>query len=64
MTTHGGGFAVTKDARQVTRVCGHLGRKEKARANRKNRRHTRRELCVHGEDAEITPKLWTAYDVA
>jgi hypothetical protein len=59
----GGGSAVTKGARRITKLGGRLGHEEKALANRKNRRHARRELHAHGEDAVITPKLWTDFDV-
>lgn len=60
----GAGFAVTKMARTITRIAGHLGRAEKTAANRKNRRHLNQQLRAHGEDADLTPKLWTDYDVA
>jgi hypothetical protein len=59
----GAGFAVTKMARRATRIGGSLNQADKAWANRRNRRHVRQELHVHGENAEITPKLWTDWDV-
>jgi hypothetical protein len=59
----GAGFAVTKTARRATRIGGHLRREEKARANRRNRRHAHQELRTRGEDAVLAPKLWTDWDV-
>ena len=59
----GAGFAVTKNARRITRIGGHLGSIEKADANRKNRRHTKQEIQAHGVDADIIPKIWTERDV-
>lgn len=59
----GAGFAVTKMARRATRIGGSLNHADKAWANRRNRRHARQELRAHGEDADLTPKLWTDYDV-
>jgi len=60
---NGAGFAVTKDARTITKIGGRLGRIEKALANRRNRRHIRRDLHTHGEDATLLPKLFTSWDV-
>ena len=59
----GAGFAVTKGARRITRIGGHLRALDKAIANRKNRRHTKQDLQARGADALLTPKLWTDYDV-
>jgi hypothetical protein len=59
----GAGFAVTKGARRITRIGGHLRALDKAIANRKNRRHTKQDLHARGADALLTPKLWTDYDV-
>ncbi len=57
------GYAVTRDARHDTRYGGRLGREEKARANRRNRRWLRVDLGVQGEDALLIPKLYTGWDV-
>jgi hypothetical protein len=57
----GAGFAVTKYAPRAHKRWG--GWLDKAWANRRNRRHVRQELHVHGEDAEVTMKLWTDWDV-
>jgi hypothetical protein len=59
----GAGFSVTKMARRATRIGGRVNHTEKACANRRNRRHLRQELHVHREDAVLTPKLWTDWDV-
>ncbi len=54
---------MTRDARHDTRYGGRLGRAEKARANRRNRRRLRIDLGVHGEEALLIPKLHTGWDV-
>jgi len=59
----GAGLAVTKGARGITRIGGRLSRKEKALANRKNRRQAHQQLRARGADADILPKLWTDFDV-
>jgi hypothetical protein len=60
----GAGFAVTKDARRAANtIGGRLGAADKARANRRNRHRARLELQARGEDAHLTPKLWTGWDV-
>jgi hypothetical protein len=61
----GAGFAVTWDARHDSRyVVRGLNARDKALANRRNRHQWRRELRTKGEDADLTPKLWTGWDVA
>jgi hypothetical protein len=58
------GFVVTKSARRAARIGGHLRAEDKARANRKNRRHVRALVHVGGADADVwPPKLWTDWDV-
>jgi hypothetical protein len=42
------------------RIRSHEG-SSKAYANRRNRRGLRQELHAHGEDADLTPKLWTEF---
>jgi len=59
----GAGFAVTKGARLATHIGGRLRHVEKAAANRKNRRHAHQQLRAYGEDADLSPKLWTDWDV-
>jgi hypothetical protein len=59
----GAGFAVTWDARCDTRHGGSLTHADKACANRRNRRHLRRDLRTNGERAALEPKLWTGWDV-
>jgi hypothetical protein len=60
----GAGFAVTKRARRASHfIGGRLTSVEKRDANRGNRRHLKLDLRVHGEDAQLTPKLWTDWDV-
>lgn len=57
-------FFVSKDARRIARtVGGHLNADDKARVNRRNRRRFHQQLEVFGEDADFTPRLWTAWDV-
>jgi len=61
----GAGFAVTLDARRDSRhVVRGLDSRQKALANRRNRCRWRRELRLRGEEADLTPKLWTGWDVA
>jgi hypothetical protein len=57
------GFAVTKGARRVTKIGGTMGREEKALANRRNRRRLNEDLRINGEDAALTPILFTDWDV-
>jgi hypothetical protein len=59
----GAGFTVTKAARRATRIGGRLCADDKALANRRSRRHLRQERHARGEDADVTPKLWTDWDV-
>ncbi len=59
----GAGFAVTKSARRITRLGGRLSHEDKALANRKNRKQTKQELQTRMPDADITPKLWTDWDL-
>ena len=61
------GFAVTLDARRDSRHVSYrhgLNARQKALANRRNRCRLRREVRLRGEDADLTPKLWTGWDVA
>ena len=58
----GGGFAVTYDVRRIRSICN-VERNAKRLANRRFRRAVRVELRVLGEDALLTPKLYTAWDV-
>ncbi len=56
-------FAVTKCARRATRIGGQFGRAEKARANRRARRKTHRELRTRGEDGDFTVRRYSGWDV-
>jgi len=57
------GFAVTREARRVTRIGGRLPQADKSLANRKNRRQVRQEVQAHGAEADVVMKLWTERDV-
>jgi len=58
-----GGYVVTRDVR-TTAAIATVTRVDKARANRRSRRALRAELKHSGEDALLTPKLYTGWDVA
>jgi hypothetical protein len=58
------GFVVTKMARSATAIGGRLTVKEKARANRRNRRAVREQVRTDGAEVDIRPpRLWTDWDV-
>jgi hypothetical protein len=58
----GGGFCVTKGVQRVRKIAS-VDRSAKALANRRNRRAVRAGLRSRGEDALLTPKLYTDWDV-
>lgn len=59
----GAGFAVTKAASRAKRVAS-LTHADKRFANRRFRRVAKQDLHNSGEDALLTPRLWTEGDVA